>query len=138
MATFSFFISGEPVAKAAVKVTVRGTFAHKYMPAKTRHAIDDARAQIASQLREKYPTFQLLQGPLNISVLVFRSRPKSAPKRVKFPTTRPDLDNYLKLLFDAMNSVVFLDDAQIISIHAAKGFSQEKIGIEVNIEEVET
>ena len=36
-----------------------------------------------------------------------------------------DLDNYLKLIFDAMNSVVFLDDAQIISIHAAKRFSQE-------------
>ena len=50
-------------------------------------------------------------------------RPKSAPKRVRYPTTRPDLDNYLKTLLDALDKFAFPDDAQIVNIHAKKAFA---------------
>ena len=133
MASLYFFIAGEPTAKAAVKNMMIKGFVHKFMPKKTRNAIADARSQIIAQLPEN---FKPLECPLKVEVMIGRTRPKSAPKRIKHPSTRPDIDNYLKLLFDAMNSVVFKDDGQIVKITACKHFS-EKPGISVNLEDVE-
>ena len=133
MPELHLFISGEPTAKGAVKVSMHGTFAHKFMPKKTRNAIQDARAQIVSQLPKD---FKPMEGPLRIQIIVGRTRPKSAPKRVKHAATRPDLDNYLKLIFDAMNSVVFRDDGQIVAITAVKHFS-DKPGIDITVQDVE-
>jgi len=38
-------------------------------------------------------------------------------------TSRPDLDNYIKLVFDALNKVYYLDDSQITNIIATKQYS---------------
>jgi Holliday junction resolvase RusA-like endonuclease len=64
------------------------------------------------------------------------------PKRCKrrFPTARPDTDNYLKLLLDAGNGIAWKDDAQIIEIHARKLYDwspQAKPRIELTINEIE-
>lgn len=39
------------------------------------------------------------------------------------PTARPDLDNFLKAVLDAINGVVVADDAQVIEIAARKTYS---------------
>lgn len=38
------------------------------------------------------------------------------------PTTKPDLDNFLKAAIDACNAILFADDAQITEISAKKVF----------------
>lgn len=71
-------------------------------------------------------------GPVSI-VLVARYRipPSwSKAKQVearghKFSPGKPDLDNVLKLALDALNGVVFDDDAQVAMIEAIKTFSDE-------------
>ena len=46
---------------------------------------------------------------------------------VQFPTRRRcDLDNYLKIVMDAMNGFVYLDDSQINEIHATKSYSKNE------------
>ena len=40
------------------------------------------------------------------------------------PTSKPDLDNFLKLFLDAMNKVVYMDDSQIVEIFATKVYSK--------------
>ncbi|KKK56213.1 hypothetical protein LCGC14_3066770, partial [marine sediment metagenome] len=46
----------------------------------------------------------------------------------------PDLDNYLKLLLDALNKFAFPDDGQIVQLHADKVYGETPM-IEVWIEE---
>jgi Holliday junction resolvase RusA-like endonuclease len=37
-----------------------------------------------------------------------------------YPTGRPDIDNTLKLLLDACNGIVWLDDAQVVEVAVSK------------------
>lgn len=40
------------------------------------------------------------------------------------PTTRPDLDNYIKAVFDALNDLVWKDDGAVVNLQASKRYSE--------------
>lgn len=127
-----FKILGEPVPWGRVKRS-RSGFA--YVPKKTREAKESAAAQIAHQLQEQAPEFKLLTAPLCLDIVVYRSKPKSAKKGDKYPSKRPDLDNFIKLVLDAMNSIVFVDDAQVVELHAEKQYD-ERPRVEIIVAEL--
>jgi Holliday junction resolvase RusA-like endonuclease len=52
------------------------------------------------------------EGPVLLRVCFCLARPRSMKKRL-VPVSRPDLDNYLKLVCDALNGVLWIDDSQI-------------------------
>lgn len=92
--------------------------------AKYEHRIQHA-AQQAMAGRDS-----LLEGPLRVTILAFRSMPnfpawkrKAVAERTLRPTTKPDLDNLVKVV-DALNKVVWNDDSQIVDITARKYFSE--------------
>lgn len=60
--------------------------------------------------------------PIQIHVYVFRSLPKSTPKKIKEQpdTNKPDIDNIIKSVLDALNGVAFADDSQVICVNAYK------------------
>lgn len=77
-----------------------------------------------------------VDGPVQVDVTFFLPRPKghygtgrnagrvrdSAPAE---PTTKPDLDKLLRSTMDALTDVgVLRDDAQVVRIKAAKGYSR--------------
>lgn len=82
--------------------------------------------QIFMQLKEKYPNFRKFTGCIHITRLeiIFKA-PLSAPKymmddlrngtKIYFRDTKPDLDNTEKLIFDALQEVVYDNDARIVS-----------------------
>lgn len=111
----------EPHAKGRPKVSTFGGHAQVYTPKKTRMAEADIKAAIRSEIAkaERFGAGE----PLVLWVTFYVVRPKSAPRRVKHPVTRPDLDNYLKTLLDALDKFAFPDDAQIVNIHAKKAFA---------------
>lgn len=111
----------EPHAKGRPKVSTFGGHAQIYTPKKTRMAEADIKASIRSEIAkaERFGAGE----PLVLWVTFYAVRPKSAPRRVKHPVTRPDLDNYLKTLLDALDKFAFPDDAQIVNIHAKKAFA---------------
>ena len=115
-------ISVEPYAKGRPKVGQFGGHATIYTPAKTRKAEADIKAAIRLELKgcEMFG----VGIPLVLWVTFYRQKPKSASKKVKQPVTRPDLDNYLKTLLDALNKFAYQDDAQLVSIHAKKAFAE--------------
>ena len=49
------------------------------------------------------------------------------------PQTKPDIDNVVKVVCDALNSVAYHDDTQVIRVVAEKVYSDEpKLVIEIN------
>ena len=68
-----------------------------------------------------------LSGPLSLSVVVYRKMVKASALKTHSmqagnirPATKPDLDNCVKAILDALNGVAFVDDGQVVEIHAAK------------------
>lgn len=115
-----FTVLGEPLGKARPRVTQRGT----YTPAKTR-------------AREKLIRAQYIQNgflpaakdvPLMLSIEALMQIPKSASGKRKLamaagethPLKRPDCDNIVKLVADALNGVAYHDDSQIVEIRCVK------------------
>ncbi|KKL67003.1 hypothetical protein LCGC14_2139330 [marine sediment metagenome] len=60
------------------------------------------------------PENGLFDEPLVLSCRIYRMRPKSKPKKIIYPTTTPDLDNYLKAIKDALTGLVYRDDSLIV------------------------
>lgn len=60
--------------------------------------------------------------PVRVTVDVMRALPASRPKRVESEPddVKPDLDNVVKAVLDALNGVAYDDDAQVVSICAMK------------------
>lgn len=89
-----------------------------YDPATSR---DWKRTVLAQVLEHKPPT--PVEGPLSMTLHFFLPRPRSLPKRVEFPTTRPDLDNFAKAVLDALRGVIYRDDAQIVHLSVSKHYN---------------
>ena len=51
------------------------------------------------------------------------------------PNTSPDLDNYVKLLLDALNGLIWEDDRYIIEMHSAKYFTTGEPKLELFVEQ---
>lgn len=69
-----------------------------------------------------------LTGPLELVVAAFWPYPKSISEKkrraygTQFFTSRPDGDNVAKLLGDALNNIVWRDDAQIVTLQVTKRY----------------
>lgn len=60
--------------------------------------------------------------PVILTVDAYRPLPESRPKRVlsEPDTYKPDSDNEGKLVMDALNGLVWADDAQVVDLHVVK------------------
>ena len=134
----TFTIDYEPVAKGRPKFSTRGGFVRAYTPKKTEEAEQTLRLLMA-----KYKPQIPIDTPVKLSVVFCRRIPKSTSKAnlalmlkgVILPMVKPDLDNYLKLIQDAMNGIFFNDDAQICECISKKIYSQNPRTI-IKIEEL--
>jgi len=119
----------EPVGKARPRVTMKGGRAFAYTPQKTAHAENLIRDKVMD-LKVFFPR----DTPLFIKAVFYRTRPKSLAKRVEKPVSRPDTDNYFKLLTDALEKFVYANDSQITRANIKKRFGSPP-RIELKIEE---
>lgn len=80
---------------------------------------------------------------LDMRILAYYSIPKSGSRKMREqnlaniirPTKRPDMDNVVKLVADALNQVAYRDDTQIVDCQVRKFYSEEP-RIEVTIRQV--
>jgi crossover junction endodeoxyribonuclease RusA len=61
---------------------------------------------------------QGIHHPMQGEISVHLAYHPNKPKRVKGPVRRIDLDNSIKVTIDSLNGIAWLDDAQIVEIHA--------------------
>lgn len=126
MKEIKFVSYGEPVAKGRPRFCMRGKFPGTYTPKKTVNAENDLKAQ-ALKFRPK----SLIMGPIEIDIGVYRSMPKSLSKnkrqlaldKLLRPISRPDWDNYAKLVCDALNGLFWKDDSQVVTAVVKKYYS---------------
>jgi Holliday junction resolvase RusA-like endonuclease len=74
--------------------------------------------------------FKPFDGAIKVTISIEIARPKSVTR--EYPTVKPDLDNYAKALLDALNGLVWHDDAQICWLEVKKTYNiQSLITIEI-------
>lgn len=122
----SFVVYGEPVAQGRPRATTINGHARMYDPAKS-HDYKDYVRLVASE----YAPEKLLEGAVSLELNVYLPIPKSfsqkkqrdAEKGLIRPTKKPDMDNYIKGICDALNGVIWKDDCQVIHLIAEKLYS---------------
>lgn len=123
MTTLVFCVPGVPQAKGRPKFARRGKFVQTYTPDKTVQAEQTLVAR-ALAFRPEAP----FACPLRVVAQFVMPIPESWSKKKRaladagaMPhTAKPDLDNLVKLVKDALNGVFWLDDKQIFSFTASK------------------
>lgn len=119
----SFFIPGAPLAFKRSQINGK------------RHYTDPVQAGYMDLVRlfTKQAMRQLkmppLQGPLRVGFTVVYPYPDTwSPKKreaIKYKTSRPDCDNLIKLQLDAMNTILYQDDAQVATLSVTKIYGAE-------------
>lgn len=141
MTDIDLVIYGEPVAQGRPKFSTAGGFARAYDPAKSRAYKDYIRLAAAQQMQGK----SLLDGALAMSIRVYRPIPKSMSKKKATlaeegkirPVTKPDLDNYVKAVKDALKGICWHDDSQVVSYIEPFGkWYSDRPRIEVKIKKI--
>lgn len=126
-------VTGHPTAKGRARTGKNG---NHYTPAKTRSAERDVRMLARQAMGARLP----MAGPLVCGIVATFAVPKSWPKWKRelalaggvAHTAKPDKDNIEKLLCDACNGVVWLDDAQIVAGSVCKTYG-EAPGVEIRV-----
>lgn len=130
-------IPGNPVPKGRPRFRVarsRGAFGEK--PKEWVQTYNDAQTERGEQ-RVRKEAFKAMEGreqligPVWLKLEFYVPIPQSFSqvKREKanhgeiLPVTRPDIDNYEKLICDALNGIVYQDDNQIVHSECVKRYS---------------
>ena len=111
---FTVFGVAVPKARARTVKLPNGQIS-SYTPAKTREWERWIRAQ-AVVVKPPEP----LDGPLTLEATFYLPRPKSVPRSRRYPEVKPDLDNLLKAVKDALRGLIYLDDSRIVEVRARK------------------
>lgn len=114
-----------------IQITIPGTYAQK------RHRTNGIRRYDPSAKDKKVIRQHLLPvkpseplgGKFGLSLCVYVQTPESWSQKKKkevegmYRDKRPDCDNYLKIILDAMNDYIYKDDSQVVYTEVAKYYS---------------
>lgn len=131
---FEFEVIGDIKGKARPRVN---TYTCKaYTPENTK----DYEMLIKQYFKLKYPRYVPLENRVSVKIVAQFKIPKTTTKKDKAlieegmlsPTKKPDIDNIVKIILDALNKMAFKDDNQITKIEVEKIYGEvEKIIVKV-------
>lgn len=131
---------GKVIGQGRPKFTT-SPYPHAVDPAKSRHFKSELRFYAQQEMASK--NGKPFTCPVTMSIAVSVKVPKLSKVKTEkavngliAPTVKPDLDNIIKGVQDALNGVWYVDDKQICEIHAHKNYA-EFDGIFVCCEEIE-
>lgn len=131
-------IPGTPVAKGRPRFARRGNFVSTYTPEKTANYENLVSLYASQAMNGAMP----LDGALSVTVLLYLTPPASWSQKKQAaaiaqeirPTSKPDLDNTIKGIFDACNEIVWKDDKQIVELLVTKRYDAKAMAC-VQVEE---
>ena len=135
-----FHIPGAPQGKGRARSTRSGKH---YTPART--AKYETLIALAGQtaMEQAGLALELMRGPVRFELDVICPIPASWSKKKQaqaaantiHPTTKPDADNVMKACCDGLNSVVWVDDVQVVDATITKRYGPVP-GVSVTVEEI--
>ena len=127
-------VPGQPQGKGRARVCLRGGYARAYTP--------DSTAAYENLIKLAYGNRGISVVPVELAVTAYYRIPKAFSKKKRNealsghmrPQTKPDIDNVVKVVCDALNKVAYNDDTQVVKIVAEKYYG-ETPGIVIEIKE---
>ena len=121
-----FIVPGTTVGKGRPRFVKRGNYTHTYTPEATASYENLVKVRAMEAMKGREP----FSGPVSCRIELAVIPPASWSNKKQmaalagelFPTTKPDLDNVLKLILDAMNEVVYKDDKQVCMVRVVKRY----------------
>ena len=121
-----FSVDMKPTGKGRPRFTMQGGRVHTYTPQQTK----DAETLIASGYL--LAGGRRYDGAVQLGITAVYKIPKKTSKskqaemlmhKIK-PQTKPDIDNVVKLVLDALNGIAYRDDKQVVSIKCGKIYGE--------------
>ena len=121
-----FVIPGQPVGKGRPRIGKAGLHARMFTPAKTVNY----ESLVALAAQRAMIGLDRLEGAVSVTLDIVCQIPVSWSARKKkhaadglvFPTTKPDIDNVEKAIFDGLNGVAWKDDVQVVWVAKGKRY----------------
>ncbi len=133
---------GEPIAKGRPRIgQVKNKFTGRPVSIMfSPKATTTYEANIRNRATEVMAGRQPFDEPVAVVITAVLPIPESwsgkqqqlAAAGARFPDGRPDLDNCVKAITDALNGVAYRDDARIVELHARKVYGRQP-GIVVTV-----
>jgi len=121
----AFKVPGQPEGKGRPRATTINGHARMYTPAKT----ECYERRIWASYRESGGG--MMHGDLQMTIVAVRKIPESLSGKKKADLrgrpcrSKPDIDNIIKVLCDALNGVAYQDDSQVVAVTAEKRWGDE-------------
>lgn len=133
---YEFEVIGEIKGKARPRVNTYTC--QVYTPTSTK----DYENLIKQYFQIKYPKYVPFENRVSVTIKAYFKVPKTTTKKDKAlieegklsPTKKPDIDNVVKIVLDALNKMAFKDDNQITKLQVEKFYGEEE-KIYIKIEE---
>jgi Holliday junction resolvase RusA-like endonuclease len=123
----------QPKLRARVVSDGRGGV-RSFTPDKTTNAEVEVLVNVLDWMSNNGQVFFEKRVPVKITVNFFRSRPKGLAKKHTKPATLPDIDNYYKMVADALEDEVYFNDGQVTTVLMKKRYGDPP-RIELTVEE---
>lgn len=126
----------EPQQQERPRATGRGRFIRVYDPPKTAKFKRELKQLAVDKMQGK----DKFDSAISVTIRFFRKVQKSISRKEHArrtqghvrPIVKPDLDNYIKSTLDALNGVIWTDDATIVELNTSKWYADDpRIEIEV-------
>ena len=129
MQKLMFEILGSPIGQGRPKFSNINGHAKAYDPEKSRNYKAYVRMLATQAMKEN--DFEMITGPCAIKIWAYFDVPKSKSKKFKEaalaskerPTKKPDADNIVKAILDALNGLMYKDDSCIVELSCVKYYS---------------
>lgn len=133
---FWFTVPGAIVGKGRPRFTTQGKFVRAYTPKNK-----GLRTKIAMCYR-KTTSYQSDKA-LRVKIFAYREIPKSTTKKLRswlldktfLCTVKPDIDNIIKVVLDALNNVAYYDDIQVCELVIIREFAENEC-LKICLEEI--
>lgn len=126
---YSFYFDGHVMPMQRPRVTRSGM---SYLPKETQKS----KREIAGAFKDKYKDADPFTGPVSVEITIYRPMTKALAKKVDVatrhrraldvvtmsPATKPDIDNQVKTILDALEGLAYVNDSQVVDLVAHKRY----------------
>lgn len=125
----NFEVMGEPVGKGRPRFSMVNGHAMAFTPAKTASFENLVKLSYS----QKYSGLSFSKGEqISAVITAYFSVPKSASKKARAnmlsgavrPVKKPDADNIIKSILDALNGIAYYDDSQVVNVICQKYYAE--------------